>query len=53
MKYVFEKSQDQATKDNAASSLCRVLVAVPDALPFEAAFNQILPMLPFQGDNGE
>ncbi|EAR86075.2 karyopherin, putative (macronuclear) [Tetrahymena thermophila SB210] len=53
LKNIFETSVEQATKDNAAAALCRVMMTIPDQFPLDAALDQILSIAPFQGDEAE
>lgn len=52
LKHVFDNC-DQAGKDNAASSLCRVIMSFPELVPIENAMDTVLSICPLTGDEEE
>lgn len=53
LKYIFENCSDQATKDNSASSLCRIMIYAPNQVPVESGLDSVLGIAPFTGDAEE
>lgn len=53
LKHIFDHSEDDACKDNAAAALCRVILGATDCVPITNAMDTILGIAPFKGDEEE
>lgn len=54
LKQIFEhQSSDQACKDNAVASICRIIYTFNPPMPHQVFVDNLVKMMPFQGDEGE
>ena len=54
MKQIFEhQSSDQPCKDNAVGAICRVIYTVNPPMPHEVFIDNLVKMMPMQGDEEE